>query len=156
MLNTKAQAKSMNMDYSQTSLSFAARNGHKAVVKLLLNAKADVNSIDGYSRTVLSWAAGNGHEAVVRLLLGAGAKVDADPKDRGGTALSWAAGNGQETVVRLLLGAGAEVDAKDNASRRQSCGAAKSGHEARGEEGSVEKLCEAKDDINWKGNKRQT
>ncbi|KAI9760034.1 MAG: hypothetical protein M1840_002750, partial [Geoglossum simile] len=55
----------------RTPLSWAARNGHEAVVKLLLAIeKVDLNSKDSsYGRTPLSWAAGNGHEAVVKLLL---------------------------------------------------------------------------------------
>src|SRR5262249_22558006 len=54
-----------------TPLFWAARNGHGAVVKLLLETgKVDVDSKDGrFGLTPLSWAARNGHEAVVKLLL---------------------------------------------------------------------------------------
>ncbi|PVH72419.1 hypothetical protein DL98DRAFT_397103, partial [Cadophora sp. DSE1049] len=55
--------------YGQTPLSWAARNGHEAVIKLLLSTgKVEADSEDENSRTPLSWAAQNGHEAVVKLL----------------------------------------------------------------------------------------
>lgn len=53
----------------RTPLSWAAGNGHKTVVKLLLDAEADIDSEDETGRTPLSWAAGNGHKTVVKLLL---------------------------------------------------------------------------------------
>ncbi|KAH7314026.1 hypothetical protein BKA65DRAFT_411545, partial [Rhexocercosporidium sp. MPI-PUGE-AT-0058] len=54
----------------------AAKNGHKAVVKLLLAIKGvDVNSKDLNAK--------NGHEAVVKLLL-AIKGVNADSKDKDG------------------------------------------------------------------------
>jgi ankyrin repeat protein len=65
----KADVNSKDGD-GRTPLSWAAVNGHEAVIKLLLEtSKVDVESKDTeYGRTPLSWAAENGHEAVVKLL----------------------------------------------------------------------------------------
>ena len=42
--------------------------GHAEVVRLLLEAKAEVDSKDSFGKTPLSWAAHNGHVEVVKLL----------------------------------------------------------------------------------------
>jgi hypothetical protein len=54
--------------YGRTPLSWAAGNGHEAVVELLLEKGAELESKDEDGQTPLSWAAGNGHKAVVELL----------------------------------------------------------------------------------------
>jgi ankyrin repeat protein len=54
----------------------AAMNGQEAVVKLLLERGADIDSDGKYSQTPLSLAARNGHEVVVKLLLERGADVN--------------------------------------------------------------------------------
>ena len=116
----------------RTPLSWAARSGHGAVVKLLLETgKVDVDSKDIDRRTPLSWAARSGHEAVVKLLLETG-KVDVDSKDSDRrTPLWWTARSGHEAVVKLLLETGkVYVDLKDNDRRTPLWWAARSGHEA--------------------------
>ncbi|KAM0175384.1 hypothetical protein ACHAPC_009627 [Botrytis cinerea] len=90
---------------NQTPLSWAVKNGHEAVVKLLLaTGQVEVDSNDEYNRTPLSWAAENGHEAIVRLLLATG-QIEIDSKDSvyNRTPLLWAAENGHEAIVKLLV-----------------------------------------------------
>ncbi|KAG4432526.1 hypothetical protein IFR05_012001 [Cadophora sp. M221] len=94
-------------EYGQTPLLWAAKRGHDAVVKQLLDSEKTIDAdwTDCYRRTALSWAAANGHGAVVKLLLDSDKVVDADSEDEWNrrTALSWAAGNGHGAVVKLLL-----------------------------------------------------
>jgi ankyrin repeat protein len=106
----------------RTPLSWAAGQGHEAIVKLLLETgKIDANYWDVYRRSPVSWACENGHEAIVKLLLDR--KVDFNLQSRtphlyhilDRTPLAYAAMNGHEAVVRLLLGTGmVDVDISDN------------------------------------------
>jgi hypothetical protein len=58
----------------QTPLSWAAWNGHEAVVELLLEKGAELETKSISGRTPVSYTAWYGHEAVVKLLLEKGAK----------------------------------------------------------------------------------
>jgi ankyrin repeat protein len=120
-------------DFSgRTPLSWAAENGHEAVVKLLIGCdKVDVDSKDKSGRTPLSWAAENGEEVVVKLLVETG-KVDVDSKDNfGQTPLARAAAKGQEAVVTLMVKTGkVDVDSKDEHGRTPLARAAENGQEA--------------------------
>jgi len=65
-------------------LWWAARNGYKAVTKLLLDSgKVNINLKDSGGRTPLWWAAKSGYKAVVKLLLDF-SKVDTDLKASNG------------------------------------------------------------------------
>jgi ankyrin repeat protein len=117
--------------YSRTPLSWAAESGHEAVVKLLLDNGAELETKDSlYGQTPLSWAAESGHEAVVTLLLDKGAELETKG-DYGWTPLSWAAGSGHVAVVKLLLDKGAKLETKDWLYGQTPLSrAAESGHEA--------------------------
>nr|KAK5433266.1 hypothetical protein LTR18_010904 [Exophiala xenobiotica] len=89
----------------RTPLSWVAGIGHEAVVRLLVEKGAKLESQDKYNRTPLSWAAEKGHGAV---------GADLEPKDNSGrTPLSWAADRGHEAVVRLLVEKGANLELND-------------------------------------------
>ncbi|KAH0538358.1 hypothetical protein FGG08_005053 [Glutinoglossum americanum] len=134
-------ANKKDKEYGHIPLSYAAENGHEAVVKLLIEAKADVNAKDEYRVTPLSLVAQEGRGAV------ADAKADVNAKDKYRvTPLLLAAQVGHEAVVKLLIEAKADVNVKDNYDGRTPLSwAAQRGHEA-----VVKLLIEAKADVNAK------
>jgi ankyrin repeat protein len=145
-----------NIDWNQrnaensTGLHLASENGHKAVVRLLLEAKADVNVKNSDRETALYRAVRNGHAAVVKLLLEA--KADINVRNIfGATVLHWAAGDGHETIVKLLLEAKADVNVKDREGATVLHWAAENGHEA-----VVKLLLEVKADVNVKDREGET
>ena len=99
-----------------TPLHDAARGGHEAVVRLLVELGADRDAKDSSGDTPLHDAAAWGHEEVVRLLVELGA--DRDAKDNSGsTPLHHAARGRHEAVVRLLVELGADRDDMGNTGR---------------------------------------
>ncbi|KAK7398285.1 hypothetical protein QQX98_012343 [Neonectria punicea] len=97
---------------SRTPLWYAAKNGHKTVVTLLVAVGADVDAVDKLSgRTAIQLAAGRGYLEVVKRLLAAGADVNTAAEEHGRTALQAAAEGGHLAVVERLLEAGADVNA---------------------------------------------
>jgi ankyrin repeat protein len=90
--------------YDRMPLSFAADRGHLDIVKMLLEAGADVNARDSfYNATALDWALEKSHVEIVRLLLekGAGGREQ---------ALVTAARRGRLELVKMLLALGGLKD----------------------------------------------
>jgi ankyrin repeat protein len=89
----------------------ALEDGHKDVVKLLLNAGAKVTFAPSAYNIVLLDASEKGQKNLVKLFLDAGAGINL--KDRfQRTALYRASENGHQEVVELLLSTGAEVNVR--------------------------------------------
>jgi hypothetical protein len=115
--------------YGLTPLLWAARNGHEAVVKHLVEMGADLESEDDTGKTPLSQAAKDGHEAVVKYLVEKGAELES--KDIYGlTPLSWAVIDGHKAVVKCLVKKGANLESKDIYGQTPLSRAAEKGREA--------------------------
>lgn len=96
---------------ARTPLSYAAWNGHLAVVKRLVNAKAHINAEDNIGGTPLYYALCTGHADVANEML-RGSKADAASDIRKKLLLS-AAEAGQEKVVQMLIETGVDIDARN-------------------------------------------
>ena len=83
------------------------------IVRMLLDAGADVNQPDAFGHTPLMWAISVGDAGMTAELLRAGADVNARRPD-GTTALhTAAASDARADCVRMLLAAGADPTARD-------------------------------------------
>jgi len=95
------------------TLSTERRNRRARVVKLLLDAGADVHKRDNGGWTALMCAAKSGLSEVIRALVERGAEVNAS-NHQGDTPLILAAKKGHTDVAKALIAAGANVNAKTN------------------------------------------
>ncbi|KAI1593347.1 Arp Ankyrin repeat [Pyrenophora tritici-repentis] len=94
------------------ALQTISKRDHEAVVQLLLNKSADVDSLVEYYGKVLHAASYSGNEVAVRVLLNHGADLNARGGEHG-NALQAASSGGHEVVVQVLLDEGADVNAQD-------------------------------------------
>ncbi len=91
--------------YGWPPLSYAAFNGHTAIVDYLLKRGAEIDATTQSGSTALFFAARFGHIEAVKLLL----KNEADPtisNENGETAVDWAMKSKQTDIENLLRAAG--------------------------------------------------
>jgi len=112
---------------SAETIHEASSQGHKEVVQLLLEKKADTEVNDKYGWTPLLYAARDGHKEVVQLLLENNADIEAKSSN-GRIPLVFAAEKGHKEVVQLLLDNKANIEAKDMDGRTSLMWAARNGH----------------------------
>lgn len=119
-------------DYrGETALYKACAASQKEVVKLLINAKADVNIATKYGgETPAVVAASKGNDEILTLLIKAKAAIN--PKQQpyldNETALMAAAGNGRTSTVKLLIKAKARLNDQDDKGRTALFRASEAGH----------------------------
>ena len=91
-------------------LQWAAREGQKELVKLLLEHGANIEVRDKYSRSAIHYAAYNGNNEIVKLLLDHGENIDVkvDSAIQFETPIYFAALQGHIDTVEFLLSAGAD------------------------------------------------
>ena len=90
-------------DDDWSALLCAVAQKHADLVKVLIDAGADIETRDKESWTPLMYACKNGSQPIVKMLVEAGAEVRAAQKD-GYTSFIFAAGFGHTETVRYLVG----------------------------------------------------
>lgn len=145
LVNAGADVNVINK-HGVTPLLMASQNGHTKIVKMLLEAKADVNAANKTNGvTPLFLASQQGHTEIVKMLIDAKADVNAAITN-GRTPLLQASVNDHSEIVRMLLGAKANVNATEKTNGVTSLKLAAE----RGYTEIVALLLEAKADINAK------
>src|SRR5215472_11857733 len=94
----------------KSEVADAAREGNKALVRTLLQQKADVNAPQVDGATALHWAVERNDLELTDLLISVGAHVSAANK-AGATPLLLATINGNAVIIQRLITAGADPNA---------------------------------------------
>ncbi|MCC2646314.1 MAG: Ankyrin repeat-like protein, partial [Rickettsiaceae bacterium] len=84
-----------------TPLIFAASNGNKDLVQLLLDNGADINRFGNLGNTPLMIAAWKGYKNLAELLINNGADINKKGRDDN-TALDLACEQGNEKIIKLI------------------------------------------------------
>ena len=123
LIRAGASVTATNKQQKQRALCYAIMEGHSSVVKVLIEAGADVNEHDEDGITLLMDAALKGQDQVVHTLIRAGADVHAISRyyswlvAAGSTALHFAADTNSIPCGVLLVEAGADMTVRNNDSK---------------------------------------
>lgn len=118
LLRLGASANSSSPQHSATPLMLLAQGGpideaqSLEMLRILLDAGAELNATDRRGFTAVHMAAFMGHDAMLDALIGAGADVNLHAKD-GSTALHFAAMGNQKRTAKYLLGIGFPKELKN-------------------------------------------
>jgi len=116
LLNAKGIEPDAKDKHGRTALSFASRMGSVQVCKLLLDKRANVNTMGTHTfgKTPLMWAACTSNPDLLKLFLDS--KADPNLKTQNGSSsLHLAASQPDPEICILLADYGANVNAKNNA-----------------------------------------
>ena len=116
--------------------TYASRNGHDKVAKMLLDAGANVNAVINNGNTPLHYASRNGHDKVAKMLLDAGANVNAvdsnveidAPSERMGSSVTSPGEPSASTLAEL-----SRKESSTNEDVKSGAGAASSDTESSGD-----------------------
>lgn len=118
-------------NYKQTNrpmIAWAAQSGSVEIVQALIEAKADINAIDGIGQTALMRAIDMDQVNVVEALIKGKADVNFQTPD-GKTALMMAVSNDKPVLVKALIEAGADTNAVTSDNQSPALIAAQNGTE---------------------------
>ncbi|HLK55779.1 MAG TPA: ankyrin repeat domain-containing protein [Chthonomonadaceae bacterium] len=101
-------------DYHETLPMLVASEGDTKIMKLLLDAGADIHATGHAGATALSSAAFSGNVEMVRLVVSHGADVNNNDDWRGRTAIMAAAEYGHYAAVDYLLRHGAKINVRSH------------------------------------------
>ena len=111
-----------------TGLMIAAWEGNIPMMRMFVEAGADIEKTNRYGENALMHAAWKGRVGAVRWLLDRGAKIDREGSQW--SALHYAVFAGHQEVTRLLIERGANVSARSPNGSTVLMMAAREGHEA--------------------------
>ncbi len=116
LLSRNADPNARGVDWSLAPvLGTASRKGYIEIVRLLLEAGANLEAGNAKGSTPLLLAAENDRGEIIRYLLEKGARVDG-PAGDSSSPLKTAAGLGNESAVRALLDGGADINSQKDGS----------------------------------------
>ena len=105
------------ISYQVTLLHLAAQYSSSSIVKVIVEAGADVNCHDDDGDTPLHYAAEHNDISVVKMLVDSGADVKATDKNKHTPLLIAAKHSASASVIALLIEIGANIGARDDHER---------------------------------------